>query len=390
MASWNNWSGRQRSKPTALYFIRSEADAAAIVRQAGRAKQSVRIAGAGHSHAPLVVNNGVIVDASGLAGVISTDAAMQRAWVWSGTRIYALGRALHDHGLALKNQGDIDRQAIAGAVATGTHGTGQTLQNLSASVTGIRMITASGDIVECSAERNAELFQAARLGLGAFGIVTQLQLQLREAYRLKEHGWSEPFDVLLPRLDTLVAQSRHFEFFWYPHTDIAVAKSTDATTADPEYPLAEEGSRLAWSYEVLANHRPLLHTEMEYSVPASDGPACMRAIRELIRKDFTGLRWPVEYRTLAADDVWLSTAYERPTVTISVHQDVNENDEPYFRACEEIFNAFSGRPHWGKVHYLDGAALASRHPRWREWWQARDAIDPSGTFLNEYLRTVRP
>ena len=390
MASWNNWSGRQRSKPTALYFIRSEADAAAIVRQAGRAKQSVRIAGAGHSHAPLVVNNGVIVDASGLAGVVSTDAAMQRAWVWSGTRIYALGRALHDHGLALKNQGDIDRQAIAGAVATGTHGTGQTLQNLSASVTGIRMITASGDIVECSAERNAELFQAARLGLGAFGIVTQLQLQLREAYRLKEHGWSEPFDVLLPRLDTLVAQSRHFEFFWYPHTDIAVAKSTDATTADPEYPLAEEGSRLAWSYEVLANHRPLLHTEMEYSVPASDGPACMRAIRELIRKDFTGLRWPVEYRTLAADDVWLSTAYERPTVTISVHQDVNENDEPYFRACEEIFNAFSGRPHWGKVHYLDGAALASRHPRWREWWQARDAIDPSGTFLNEYLRTVRP
>ena len=390
MASWNNWSGRQRSKPTALYFIRSEADAAAIVRQAGRAKQSVRIAGAGHSHAPLVVNNGVIVDASGLAGVISTDAAIQRAWVWSGTRIYALGRALHDHGLALKNQGDIDRQAIAGAVATGTHGTGQTLQNLSASVTGIRMITASGDIVECSAERNAELFQAARLGLGAFGIVTQLQLQLREAYRLKEHGWSEPFDVLLPRLDTLVAQSRHFEFFWYPHTDIAVAKSTDATTADPEYPLAEEGSRLAWSYEVLANHRPLLHTEMEYSVPASDGPACMRAIRELIRKDFTGLRWPVEYRTLAADDVWLSTAYERPTVTISVHQDVNENDEPYFRACEEVFNAFSGRPHWGKVHYLDGAALASRHPRWREWWQARDAIDPSGTFLNEYLRTVRP
>ena len=390
MASWNNWSGRQRSKPTSLYFIRSEADAAAIVRQAGRAKQSVRIAGAGHSHAPLVVNDGVIVDASGLAGVVSTDAPMQRAWVWSGTRIYALGRALHDHGLALKNQGDIDRQAIAGAVATGTHGTGQTLQNLSASVTGIRMVTASGDIVECSSERNAELFQAARLSLGAFGIITQLQLQLRDAYRLKEHGWSEPFEALLPRLDTLIAQSRHFEFFWYPHTDVAVAKSTDPTTADAEYPLADEGSRLAWSYEVLANHRPLLHTEMEYSVPASDGLACMRAIRELIRKDFPGLRWPVEYRTLAADDVWLSTAYERPTVTISVHQDVNENDEPYFRACEEIFNAFSGRPHWGKVNYLDGATLARRHPRWLEWWRARDAIDPAETFLNDYLRQVRP
>jgi L-gulonolactone oxidase len=129
---------------------------------------------------------------------------------------------------------------------------------------------------------------------------------------------------------------------------------------------------------------------MEYSVPAAQGPACMRAIRELILKDFAGLKWPVEYRTLAADDVWLSTAYDRPTVTISVHQDVNEDDEPYFRASEEIFKSFSGRPHWGKVQYLDGTTLAARHPRWGDWWKARDAVDPDGIFLNEYLRAVRP
>ena len=151
------------------------------------------------------------------------------------------------------------------------------------------------------------------MNLGAFGIVTQLQLQLVDAYRLEERGWSEPFDALLPKLDALIAQSRHFEFFWYPHNDMAIAKSTNDTTEAPVYPLAAEGSRRAWSYEVLSNHRPLLHTEMEYSVPAAEGPACMRAIRELIRRDFSGLKWPVEYRTLAADDVWLSTAYERPT-----------------------------------------------------------------------------
>jgi FAD/FMN-containing dehydrogenase len=129
---------------------------------------------------------------------------------------------------------------------------------------------------------------------------------------------------------------------------------------------------------------------MEYSVPATEAPICMHAIRDLIRKHFAGLKWPVEYRTLAADDVWLSTAYERPTVTISVHQDVNEDDEPYFRACEEIFKAFSGRPHWGKVQYLDGAALAARHPRWADWWNARDAVDPAQMFLNDYLLKVRP
>src|SRR5215470_8557248 len=181
MPSWKNWSGKHKSKPAELHFIRSEADTAAVVRAAVRDKRTIRIAGAGHSHAPIVINDGVIIDASGLAGVVSTDAATQRAWVWSGTRIYALGRPLHDHGLGLKNQGDIDRQAIAGAAATGTHGTGVTLQNLTASVTGLRMVTASGDLVECSADKNAELFRACRLNLGAFGLVTQLQLQLTDA-----------------------------------------------------------------------------------------------------------------------------------------------------------------------------------------------------------------
>jgi FAD/FMN-containing dehydrogenase len=390
MVSWHNWSGRQRSKPAALHFVRSEADAAAIVREAGRTKQSIRVAGAGHSHAPLVVNDGTIVDTSGLAGVVSTDPRTRRAWVWSGTRIYALGRALHDQGLALTNQGDIDRQAIGGAVATGTHGTGSTLKNLSASVTAARIVVASGEIVECSAEQNIELFRASRLGLGAFGIVTQLELQLAAAYRLEEHGWSEPFDALRPKLDALIAGSRHFEFFWYPHTDVAVAKSIDPTDADPVYPLADEGARLAWSYEVLPNHRPRFHTEMEYSVPAQDGPACFEAIRRLIRTDFAGLQWPVEYRTLAADDVWLSTAYERPTVTISVHLDVNDDEQPYYRACEEIFKAYSGRPHWGKVNYLDAAAMARCHPRWSDWWKVRDAVDPAGTFLNAYLRGLSP
>src|SRR5262245_26072706 len=390
MATWSNWSGRQRSKPELLQFVRSEADVQAIVRSAAKSNQSIRVAGAGHSHAPLVTTNDVIVDASGLAGVVSVDTTTKRAWVWSGTRIYALGRPLHDHGLALKNQGDIDRQAIAGAVATGTHGTGPTLQNLSASVTGLRLVTASGELVECSAERNADMFRACRLNLGAFGVVTQLQLQLTDAYLLRERGWSESYETLMPKLDGLIAEARHFEFFWYPHTDIAVAKSTFPTTEGPVYPLAAEGSRVAWSYEVLSNHRPIAHTEMEYSVPATEAPMCMHAIRNLIQKHFPDLKWPVEYRTLADDDVWLSTAYERPTVTISVHQDVNENEEPYYRACEEIFMTYAGRPHWGKLHYLDGTTLAARHPRWSDWWKARDAVDPSGMFLNDHLRSVRP
>jgi FAD/FMN-containing dehydrogenase len=386
---WSNWSGRHRAEPQALHFARSEADVAAVVREAAAAGRSVRAAGAGHSHAPLVPVDGVILDTSGLTGLIGADCETCTARVWAGTPIHTLGRPLHDAGVALINQGDIDRQAIAGACATGTHGTGTSLQNLSAAVLGARVVLASGDVVECSAAENTELWQAARLNLGALGVVTQLTLAVRDAYRLTERGWSEPFEDLAPRLPELVAATRHFEFFWYPETDTAVAKQIDETDAEPRYPLGAEGTRTAWSYEVLPNHRPHRHTEMEYSVPAERGGECFAAIRALVRRDFPALRWPVEYRTLAADDVWLSTAYRRPTVTISVHQDVREDERPYFAACEEIFLAHDGRPHWGKVHYLDGDRLAERHPRWEQWWRVRDAVDPAGVFLNGYLRSFR-
>ncbi len=391
MPRWRNWSGKLASRPASLHFLRSEADAAALAASAASAGSRIRVAGATHSHAPLVINDdGVIADIGGLSGVIETDVGLGRAVVWAGSRIYSLGNALNQRGLAFANQGDIDQQAIVGATATGTHGTGVTLRNFSAQVLGLRLVLASGDVVDASAEENAELWQAARLHLGAFGIVTRLTLAVRSRYRLREQSWDSTLDEVLADCDKLVPDNRHFEFFWYPQDDRAVVKIINETEDEAEYPLAAEGSRCAWSHEVLPNHRPVAHTEMEYSVPAERGIACMREIRDLLRNRFPDVAWPVEYRTLAADDVWLSTAYERDTVTISVHLGMDEDDEPYFRACEEIFLAHDGRPHWGKVHYLDGGTLARIHPRWAEWWRVRDAWDPKDTFLNAYLTSLRP
>ncbi len=390
MPRWTNWSGRHHAQPSRLHHVRSEEDAAALVVASREEGQRVRVAGAGHSHQPLVPTEGTLIDASGLAGVYEVDPEARRAWVGAGTFLHALGRPLHEAGLALVNQGDIDRQAIAGATGTGTHGTGRGLRNLSAAVTGIQLVTAEGAIVRCDGDSSRELWQASRLHLGAFGVVTRLQLQLREAYKLEERGWSEPFEAMQPRIAEHAAATRHFEFFWYPGNDTAVAKAIAETEAPPRYPVAEEGSRCAWSYEVLSSHRPHRHTEMEYSVPEEDGPACLAELRALIQKDFPELRWPVEYRSLAADDVWLSTAYERPTVTISVHQGIDAEDEPLFRACERHFAQFGGRPHWGKVHYRTGADLAALHPRWDDWWRVRDGVDPEGLFLNEHLDAVRP
>lgn len=390
MPHWHNWSGKLTAKPAELRFIRSVQDARAIAGEAGRAGRTIRTAGATHSHAPLVVSDDLLLDCKGLAGVRTVDTEQATAWLGAGSPIYTLGEALHRHQLALINQGDIDEQTIAGAVATGTHGTGLTLQNLSASVVGLQLATADGDLVVADRANNADLWRAARLHLGAFGIVTAVKLQLRPSYCLKETSWQAPLEAVLGEVDHHAAQNRHFEFFWYPQEDLAQAKTLTETDLAPTYPLGAEGSRCAWSFEVLPNHRPHKHTEMEYSIPAEHGVACMRELRTLLEQDFPDIRWPVEYRTLAADDVWLSTAYERDTVTLSVHQDVRVDDSDYFHACEEVFLQYGGRPHWGKVNYQNGEQLAAMHPRWTDWWQERDRIDPQGTFLNSYLTSIRP
>ena len=214
-----------------------------------------------------------------------------------------MGRPLHDLGLGLANQGDIDQQSIAGAVGTGTHGTGRTLQNLSAKVKGHTLVTADGTIVTADATSSPELLLTSRLHPGAFGLITRVQVECRAAYKLQQHGGQVPYEQIQPDLNEFVASNRHFEFFWYPQSDLAVTKFTNETTDSPQYPVAEEGARCAWSYEVLPNYRPHKHTEMEYSVPAEVGQACFEDIRRLLRIEFPGVRWPVEYRTLAADDV---------------------------------------------------------------------------------------
>ncbi len=361
----------------------------AAVRRAAVQGLTLRCVGAGHSHAPLVPHDGVILDVLGLAGVVHVDAARGEATLRAGTRIADLGEPLRAAGVALWNQGDIDRQAIAGAVATGTHGTGRALQNLSAGVRGARIVLDGGEVVECDAQREPELFEVARLSLGAVGVVTELRMAVRPAYVLEERMWLEPLDDVLDRVEALCGASRHFEFFWMPGRRRAACKALAEVDAEPIRPLAAEGSRRSWSHEVLANDRSVKHSEMEYAVPAERGPACFRALRERIALRFPDLRWPLEYRTVAADEVWLSPAYGRPSVTISVHQGTDQTEQALFAACEAIFAEHDGRPHWGKVHGRTGAELAALHARWSDWWRVRDRFDPQGRFLCPHLLRLR-
>lgn len=386
---WQNWSGKVRANPQRIERPASEQEVVSLLRRAAADGLGVRLQGTAHSHAPLVATDAVLVETDALSGVVATDFAARRARIRGGTKLSALGPPLRDAGLALLNQGDIDRQSIAGALSTGTHGTGPSLRNFSAALLGARIALADGEVVECDAHCEPELFAAAQLSLGALGILLEVELAVREAYRLKERMWLEPIDDVLDRLDEHIAASRHFELFWLPGKPRAACKALAETDEPVRHPLGDEGSRLAWSYEVLANHRPDKHTEMEYSVPADRGVECFRALREMIERDFRRLAWPLELRTLAADDVWLSTANGRETITLSIHEGAENDEKPLFAACEAIFRRFDGRPHWGKVHGRRGADLAALHRDWADWWRVRDHFDPGGRFLNDHLIALR-
>jgi len=390
MAEWSNWSGRQTDSPVAIVAPTSESDIVEAVAAAAITEMPVRAVGASHSHSRIAATNGMLLTLDGWQGIEAVDTEAQTARIRSGTRIFQLGEPLLEHGLAIRNQGDIDRQSVAGATSTGTHGTGPSLQNLSASVEGARIVLASGDVVDCSPAATPELFEIVRHSLGAVGLITELTLALRPAYRLHETLWKEDPASVFSRIDELVAATRHFEFFWMPQTDACACKSL-AETDDAVDELADRKlERIGWSHEVISSTRDDLHTEMEYSVPAHVGPACFNEVREMILRDFPDLQWPLEYRTVASDDMWISAAAGRETVTISAHQDITLDDRPLFEACEEIFRRYDGRPHWGKQHYQTGQELAALYPRYGDWWRVRDEHDPDRIFVTDYLSSLRP
>ena len=389
MAEWKNWSGKLSAEPQRIVqvgtvdAIRSELFAA---RDGG---WSVRTAGTAHSHYPLLPTNGVILDTRPLSGLVSVDADAMTATFRAGTKIHACGRPLLEHGLGLLNQGDIDQQSVGGAIATGTHGTGVELGSFSSAVTELSVLLVDGSVVTCTPDREPDLFEAARLSLGAVGVVLEVTLQVREAYRLEEQRWLEPLESVMERIDELVTATRHFEYFWYPGQDRAICKSIDITEEPGRYPLGDEGQRLAWGFEVLPNQRLDPHTEMEYSIPTEHGPSCVAEIKNLLSSNYPDVLWPIEYRTVAADNVWLSPARGRATVTVSIHEDVERDETAYYKDAETVFRAHGGRPHWGKVHYLSGEDLAADYDHWQDWWRVRDEVDPTGVLLNDALRKLR-
>lgn len=390
---WSNWSGSVVCRPRQLLLPESEAEVAQIVRQAAVDEQTVRVAGSGHSFTPLCASDDVLLSLDRLAGIESVDVDTGQAWIRGGTKLHYLGGPLAEQGLALANQGDVDVQAIAGVVSTGTHGTGATLGSISTQVTGLRLVTASGDIVECSPESDTQLFRAAQVALGALGVIASVRIQLLPVYRLHEVVRREPLADVLENLDERIAANRHFEFFWYSADDAAVTKMLNPTerpaTTGPADDVANsnaERERVDESWRIFPTVRERKFNEMEYAVPAERGVECFLEIRELMRTKHPDVAWPVEYRTVAADDILLSVAQGRATVTLSIHQGANLPHAAFFADAEAIFRRYQGRPHWGKMHSLESGELCRLYEHWEPFQTVRERLDPQGRFLNAHLR----
>jgi FAD/FMN-containing dehydrogenase len=386
--AWSNWSGSVACAPAGLPRPRSEDEIAALVRRAAREGRSVRAAGSGHSFSPLVATSGYVVSLDEWAGVESVDASRLEATVRAGTKLRDLGEPLLSLGMAMENLGDVDVQSLGGALGTGTHGTGRGLRNLSAQVSALRLVLASGELVECSAEREPDLFAAARVSFGALGVVTAARLRLLPAYRLHERIERGGLAACLERLEEEIASNRHFEFFWYPQRDFVEAKRLNPTAAEPGDVADPKRERIGWSARILPSVRELEFNEMEYSVPAESGPACFRAVEARMRARWPAVEWPVEYRTLRRDDAWLSTAHGRETVTISIHQDARLPFRELFADLEAVFAEHAGRPHWGKVHTRRAEDLAALYPRFEDFRRLRRRLDPQGVLLNDHLRAL--
>lgn len=418
---WRNWSGAQTCLPAARLAPGSEDELAGLIRAA---VGPVRPVGSAHSFSALVPTDGTLVSLANMTGLIGHDAAATQAEFWAGTRLADLGEPLAKLGQALPNMSDIDYQTLAGALSTSSHGTGVRFKSYSAYVVGLRLVTAKGEVLDCDAQRNREVFDAARVSLGALGVITRYRLQNRSAFRLHSRQWVQKTEELLEQMPRLVADNDHFEIMPLIHSDMSVAiahNETDAPIAPKtaaegdsertelldavhrhlrEYPrlrgalidfVADKLSfeeEVDHSYKIFANVRDVRFNEMEYSVPAEAGPACLRDILKTIRDKNLNSWFPLEYRYVKADDIPLSMFGGRDTCAISVHQYYDMDYHNYFAQIEPIFWKYDGRPHWGKLHTLNARQLAPLYPRWKEFAEVRKSLDPDGKFLNGHLRSV--
>jgi L-gulonolactone oxidase len=429
-ASWRSWSGLTTAVPTQQLSPASAAEVADAVVAARAHGLRVKMVGSGHSFTDIALTDGLLLRPDRLVGVESVDRETMTVTVLAGTPLHLLNDRLHGLGLALHNMGDVDRQTVAGAVATGTHGTGGRRASLSAQVTALEIVAGDGSLVHARADGTAEevaLLAAARVGLGALGIVTAVTFLVEPAFTLEAVEEPMPWSRVVEDFDALASGNEHFEAYWFPHTDrmltkrnnrTALARPLSRTRAYVDDELLSNTvfgmvnrvgdlvpravprlnglssralSRRVYSdasHRVFTSPRRVRFREMEYAVPREAGMQALTEVRALIERRGWRIGFPVEIRHAPRDEAWLSTAHERDSVYLACHVNARTDHTAYFSGVEQVLRGYDGRPHWGKLHTRSAADLAPSYPRFGEFLALRDRLDPDRLFTNPYLERV--
>lgn len=414
MANWSNWSGSVEATPARIERPKTMADLAMLVQTA----KKVRVVGAGHSFMPLCETTGTLLSLSELEGEITVDAGTSRAWAPAGCSLAKLTEILWRQGWSLINQGDVNPQALAGAIGTGTHGTGATLGTLSTAAQAFELMTHDGSVVTCSATENADLFEAQRLSLGLFGVATRIQIDVLPAYHLEERLEVYRLDEIAERWDEMAAKNRHIEFFVFPYADLAMMKILHPAPSEGEMkeqkdmddaafrkvcevcrrfpfmtgflqrrllPSEMKRRRVGPAYRIFPSERSVKFEEMEYELPRANGWPALREVIGWIRKKKLPVAFPFEFRLVAPDDIWMSPFKNRPGASISMHQYHRMAWQEIFVEAERIFRAHDGRPHWAKRHTLTTADVHQLYPDAAKFCAVRDRVDPGAKFANAHL-----
>lgn len=398
---WTNWVGNQSFTPQAVIEVTSEDDVARLVTKAAAQGIGVRTPGTGHSFTPIVETAGLLLDLGRLRGILKIDPMQQLVTAWPKTTIGDFGEPLWAHGLALANQGDIDTQAIAGAIATATHGSGRRFPNFSATLEGARFVDGLGNVVEVSQTQNSEVLPALQTSLGLLGIMTQVTIKVVPAYELHAQSLVLPYSALIERFDDYVENYRHFSFFWLP-TDASAAlyclkdgRADDCFVklyqeATPEMRVAPlpTNERIDRAYRVYPMHYDPNFHEMEYFLLLKDARDILTEMRKLMLRWLPLSVYPLEIRMVAADTAWMSPNYQCDNLVVSISGEPGVDYWLYLRACDSLFAEFAGRPHWGKLHFMSADRLARRFPRYEDFVKMRQRFDPKGTFLNAHTRAL--
>ncbi|MCP2335808.1 D-arabinono-1,4-lactone oxidase [Actinomadura rupiterrae] len=426
--TWRNWAGNQTATPRRVTTPTSTDEVAAAVRAAAGDGQTVRMTGTGHSFTGAAVAEDVLLRPTGLTAVRSVDTASGLVTVEAGQPLHAFNRTLAEHGLALANMGDIQEQTVAGALQTATHGTGRDAAGLASQVHALELVLADGSVVTCSRDERPDLFDAARAGLGALGIVTAITWKTVPAFLLHAQEQPMKWDEVLARVDEFDAANEHFEFYWFPHTEGCLTKRNNRVEGpakplsrfkgwlDDEFmsnslfevinkvthavpaltPAVNQVSARALgarsftdtSYKVFTSPRTVRFKEQEYAIPREHLVDALREVRGLFDRRDWKISFPIEVRLLPEEDAWLSMAYGRRSAFIAVHVYHRDDHADYFRGVEDVLTEMGGRPHWGKMHTRDAAYLETVYPRFKDFQAVRDAVDPDRRFANPYTRQV--